>query len=647
MFRWIVSIFCCAAVTAFGQILVEEPSKDLGDVYENRGKVTAVFKLKNPYREDTIRIYDIKTSCGCTAILSDDTLILPMGSTELKFSYDPTGRSGLFTKSIEVISRIGVYDQHRLFLKITGNVVAENALVRDVNAELIEYLVAPINYYAITPYDTSYLDFNFFISFVNDLSYEIDFYQFTTLGIEIGVEDLNNIMQLEHLMLYTRKKIYREFALRGYDKNTIFFEPPVFKEVELPTWAVASVKVYSINFGSDLVEESVIKITDDEVVQNEHLMLNLEQHSRPNIEDVMAMINFDGLEGKLFLNGRLDLKGVVMAPSRMSYHDRVKYAKKLEKSIFKKLKKSSGISKKDVSIEIDSLIPHPKDKFRVLLWDKADEEEHQSFTYEVKPDNINPPLLPTYKQNTLLSTDLNIENEEFEYFWKNIILNQKSGKEIKLLIESSKSTIPRNGTDDLITLARQDGEKIKKTLQDLFMKETGRELEISVEPYVHGPAYNDYNKKYTDYAQYEYFNIIPLVHTNKEVNELPSNPYLVHFDYFFNGIDTSSWVFNKMANYIAEEVKQWGYVNLIIESSISKIPIERKKSNIYLAYERAWESENRIRDFMRKRLVDPNRIIFSEERFLEQGPTYDGNIPIIKYRKFQYLKVIPEKHLTQ
>ena len=630
-----------------GQILVEEPSKDLGDVYENRGKVTAVFELKNPYKEDTILIHDIKTSCGCTAILSDDTLIMPMSSTELKFSYDPSGRSGLFTKSIEVISRIGIYDQNRLFLKISGNVVAENELVRDVNAELIEYLVAPINYYAITPYDTSYLDFNFFISFVNDLSYEIDFYQFTTLGIEIGVNDVNDIMQLEHLMSYTRNKILREFILRGYDKNTIFFQEPVFVEADLPEWSIASVKLYSVNFGSDLVDQSVITITDDEVVENENLMLNLERHARPPIDDIISEINFDGLEGKLFLNGRLDLRGVIMAPGRMSYSDRVKYANKIEQSIFKQLKKSSGVSKKDVTVSIDSLVPHPEEKFRILLWDKADEEEKQMYTYEVKPDYITPPLLPTYRQSTLLSTDLDTESKEFQYFWKNIILNQKSGKPIKILIESSKSKIPRNGTDDMIMLARQDAEKTRDKLQEMFKAETGRELDIIIEPYVHGPEYNWYNKRHTDYAQYEYINLIPIVHTEQEENEYPANPYSVNFDYFFNGIDTSSWVFSKLANYIAEEVEQFGYVHLIIESSISKVPIESKKTNIYLAYERALESELRIKDFMSKLLVDPNRIIFSEERFLEQGPEYDGTIPIIKFRKFQYLKVIPEKHLTQ
>ncbi|MBD3638780.1 MAG: DUF1573 domain-containing protein [Crocinitomicaceae bacterium] len=632
---------------ANAQILVDNPSKDLGDIYENRGKVTAKFELKNPYKEDTIRIYDVKTSCGCTVILSQDTLIMPMSSTELKFSYDPQGRSGLFTKSIEVISRIGVYDQHRLFLKISGNVVSENSLVREVNAELIEYLVAPINYYAITPYDTSYLDFNFFISFVNDLSYEIDFYQFTTVGFEIGVKDRKDIEQLEQLIKYTQKKLYREFRLRGYDPNTVFFDDPVFKEVELPIWSKASVKVYSVNFGSDLVDQSIIKITDDDVVQNDNLMLNYDRFSRPTIDEILAEINFPGLEGKLFMNGELNLKGVIMSPKRMSQHEREKLAEKLEKSIFKQLKKSTGVSKKELVVDIDSLIVHPKDKFRFMLWDKADEEEQQKFTYEVKPDNITPPFLPTYKQSTVLSTGIDDQSEEFQYFWKNLILNHKSGKKITLLIESSKSKIPRKGEDDLIMLARRDGNKVKDILQEKFRKETGREMDVTVEAYVHGPEYDWRNKPYTDYAQYEYVNIIPLVHHKGGDNPHSANPYMVKFDYFFNGIDTSSWVFNKLAKYIAAEVEQNGYIHLIMESSISQIPIEKRKANIYLAYERALESQFRIKDFMKKGLVDPNRIIFSEERFLVQGPKYDGTIPIIKFRKFQYLKVIPEKHLTQ
>ncbi|UKN02518.1 DUF1573 domain-containing protein [Paracrocinitomix mangrovi] len=648
MIKWLFVIgFIYSGLVANAQILVKEPSKDLGDIYENKGKVIAVFDLQNPYKDDTIQIYDVKTSCGCTAILSQDTLIYPGKTTELKFSYDPSGRTGLFTKSIEVLSRVGVYDQHRLLLKITGNVVGEHSQVKEVNAELKEYLVAPINYYAITPYDTSYLDFNFFISFVNDLSYEIDFFQFTNIGIEVGVNNYDNLEQLEYLTKFTQQKIMREFTMRGYDPNTVFFDYPVFVERDLPDWATASIKVYSSNFGSDLLTTSKIEITDDKVVEDESLVLNYERYSRPEPKEVIAKIDFDKLEGKLFLNGRLDLKGVVMIPKRAGGKEVKKLSEGIEKLVFKEIKKSSGVSKNEVSISIDSIIRHPNDKYKFVMWDKSDEESQQSFTYEVKSDNIIPPLLPTYYQSTLLSTDIDTTSQSFKHFWKNIILNHKSGKPIKLLIESSKSNIPRQGYTDMLALARDNGNAYKAFLQEKFKKETGRDIDIKVEAYVHGPEYDWFNKRHADYSQYEYLNIIPLVHQKGEENPYSSKPYMVNFDYFFNGIDTSTFVFKKFANYVAAEIEQKGFIHLIIESSISKIQIDRKKTNIFLAYERSLESQNRLRDFMRKKLIDPNRIIFTEERYLKQGPDYDGTIPVVKYRKFHYVKIIPEKYLTQ
>lgn len=640
-----ISIFL--GLSTFSQIFVENPSKNLGDVYESQGEVAAHFVLKNPYSEDTIRIHEIITSCGCTAILSQDTLIAPNSSIELKFSYDPKGRSGLFTKSIEVVSRIGVYDQHRLFLKISGNVVSENYGLKKIDAELKEYLVAPINFYTITPYDTSYLDFNFFISFVNDLSYEIDFYQFTTLGLEIGVRSEKDVEEMQFVSRYINSKIQREFKLRGYSGNTIFFEEPTFFIDEIPLWAQASVKVFSVNFGSDLIENSVIKINSNQLIENKYLLLDYQRFSRPEVEDVIEQINFDQLENKLFINGNLNLRGVIMSPSRMTYADREKLAGQLEKQIFKNLKKNTGATSQVVKVSFDSMAYHPENKYKFQMWDISDEEEKQEFTYEVKPDNITAPLLPTYKQSTLLGNKLDDKSVEFDHFWKNLILNQKAGYKVSLLLESSKSKIPRNGVSELVSFARNDGIQIKKQLQKKFMDATGRILEIEVMPIIHGPDYVWQNKKYTDFSQYEYFNLIPIVHQNKGINEIAPKPYMVNFDYFFNGVDTSSWVFSKLAKYIAEEVHQFGYVELIMESSTSQIPIEEKKQNIYLAYERALESQVRIKHFMQYLLIDPNRIIFSEERFLVQGPKYDGTIPIIKFRKFQYVKIVPKKHLTQ
>ncbi|MFT4600476.1 MAG: hypothetical protein ACI857_000650 [Arenicella sp.] len=648
MKRILVAIFCLLFSSgAFSQILVEESSKDLGDVYEHKGEVAAQFILKNPYKEDTIHIHNINTSCGCTVILSQDTIIPPGGSIPLKFSYNPEGRSGLFTKSIEVISRIGVYDQHRLFLKLTGNVVNDNPTVKKIDSKLIEYVVAPLNYYAITPYDTSYLDFNFFISFVNDLSYEIDFYQFTTLGFQIGVRDYEYIEQFERLITYSQKKITREFRLRGYDKNTVFFETPVFIEEEIPEWAAGSIKVFSANFGSDLVDESVIKLSAPEIIENKDLMLNYQRFSKPSIDEIMAEVNFDALEGKLFMDGRLEMRGMIEGPKRMTYSEREKTAKKLEKLIYKKMKKNTGISKATFSVKFDSLGYHPENKYKFQMWSRADEEQKQTFTYEVKNDNISPPLLPTYRQSSIPYTELREETAEFKYFWKNLILNSKAGYPISLIIENSKSKKPAFQGADNWQVARQEAVELKEVLSRKFLDETGKILDIKIEAFERGPDYIEENRKHVSFSQYEYFTLIPVVHANKGVNPNKTNPYMVNFDYFFNGIDTTSWVFERFGNYLISEVENEGVVRIIMESSISQIQIEKKKANIYLAYERGFESQIRIRHFLEKKLIDPNRVIFSEERYLVQGPKYNGTIPIVKFRKFQYVKVVPEKHLKQ
>ncbi len=632
---------------AFGQILVEESSKDLGDVYEHKGEVGFNFILKNPYKEDTIRIHDIITSCGCTAVLSQDTIIPPMGSIPIKFSYNPKGRSGLFNKSIEIVSRIGIYDQHRLFLKLTGNVVNDNPTVKKIDSELIEYLVAPLSYYAVTPYDTSYLDFNFFISFVNDLSYEIDFYQFTTVGIEVGVKDYEHIEQFERLIKFSQLKIRREFNLRGYDVNTVFFEEPTFVEAELPEWAAGQIKVFSSNFGSDLLDESIIKTTSAEIVENKDFLLNYQRFSKPTVDEVIDKVNFEGLEGKLFMEGSLEMRGMIEGPKRMTYAEREKFAKQLEKIIYKRMKKNTGISKHTFSVSFDSLGYHPEDKYKFQMWSKTDEEQKQSFTYELKAENISSPLLPTYRQSTIGKSEVDFDSESFKYFWKNLVLNAKIGFPIKLIIENSKSKKPRRDVDNNFLLASKEAEEIKKALSRKFLDETGKILQVEIQAFERGPDYIKENKSHVSFSEYEYLTLIPVVHQNDEVNAFNPKPYMVNFDYFFNGIDTSTWVFSKFANYLVSEVENEGMVKVIIESSISQIQIEEKKANVYLAYERALESQNRIKHFLEKKLIDPNRVIFSEERYLVQGPRYDGTIPISKFRKFQYVKVVPEKLLKQ
>ena len=185
-----------------------------------------------------------------------------------------------------------------------------------------------------------------------------------------------------------------------------------------------------------------------------------------------------------------------------------------------------------------------------MMWDKSDEESQQSFTYEVKRDKITSPLLPTYRQSTILMQEIDMANYNFRRFWSNLVLNHKAGNKIHLIIESSISHLPRKLGDDNMILALQKGNKAKEFLVNKFRKETGAELSVELKTFVRGPLYAGDIKGLVDFSQYEYLNLIPIVHNKKRANPLKPKPYMVNFDYFFNGVDTASWVFNKFANYI-------------------------------------------------------------------------------------------------
>ncbi len=132
-----------------------------------------------------------------------------------------------------------------------------------------------------------------------------------------------------------------------------------------------------------------------------------------------------------------------------------------------------------------------------------------------------------------------------------------------------------------------------------------------------------------------------------EENIIASTPqtYMVNFDYFINGIYTGARGFQRFAPALALMVLKDRYVELRIESGISKIPIEKNQSNLFVAYKRLLVSQNRLKKALEEKLIDPNRILFVDEEVVEQGPVYDGSVPIINYRKYNYLRILPEKLL--
>lgn len=647
--RGLILLLISCSIHVFGQIRAANPVHDLGDVYEHGGQVKTTFILQNPYRNDTIRIVNIETSCGCTAILSKDTLILPQSSIALDVAYDPTGRLGLFVKSIEITTRTGIAEQNKLFLKIMGNVVSESFTAREVKTDLVEYRVAPIYFYPITAFDTSYFDFNYIGSFINDLTYEVDYYQFTTVGIAVELASMEQLERVEILLNFARKKVIREFKKRGFPASVVFFNEPVFTlNTDLPKWAAASIQLYSFNFNDEEAEESIIRVSSTEIIQKGKVLMDYQRFAEPTLEEVLAEINFDRIDGKLFLNGSIALRGTLLMPYKKTNGYRKEFATNLEKAILKKIKSTTGAGKKDVSVSFDSLGVHPADKFRFILWDIADQEEQESIKFVVKEDLIIPPLLPTYKQSYTYSYPIVVDTQSvaFKHFWSNLVLNYQIGNHVELLVESSLSNVTKDFNKGPEELATQYGENVVLWLVKKFKRETEGDLTVTLKSFTHGPRFSQVSEaEQVEMTQFNYFSLVPLVNMRKDIRTKAPQPYMVNFDYFFNGIDTGAWGFQRFATALALMVLEDGYVELRIESGISKIPIEANRSNLFVAYKRLLVSQIRLKQALEEKLVDPNRILFVDESVVEQGPIYDGTVPIINYRKYHYIRIVPEKLL--
>ncbi len=636
---------------SFSQIRIDNPVYDFGNIFEAKGKVKTTFKLINPYVADTIHLLNIETSCGCTAILSKDTIIYPQSAINLEVEYNPNGRAGLFEKSIKILSLTGQTEKITLYLKIKGNVISERVETVGGKTELINYKVAPIYFYPLTQYDTSFLDYNFITDFVNDLTYEIDFYKFTRVGATISIRDKTVLNDLEYLLSFIRHKLIRVLRKGGYTKNNIFYALPVFQiSNDFPQWAIAEFKVFSVSFNDDELKESLITTTNNQITNKDTIdyVVNYKSNQPLIIDSVYHHINFKRLNQYLLDNKVLNLNVNYKVPESYSVKQALKFKKKINKQIYKSLKKSFGIKKKDFKVNYNPIITHSSTKFYYQAWFDEDVKTPNIVKYQVKKDKIIQPLLPTYKEQILSENQLiDTSSTPFKHFWAALLMYHKNNTNFKIIIEASTSRLKRKIETDQLYFARQKSAKTKQLLQEMFLNQTADTLNIKIRNVLLGPEYNKREFKTEDYLQFEYIKLVPVFNQKRElpIKTLYPIPYIVNYDYFFNGVDTTSIIFKKFANYLIYDIQTYGYVEVKTESSASHIPTDKHKSVQYVAYRHLNESKKRIFKYLKDRLIDPNRFLITEERILVQGIPYNRKTPVVRYKRYQYVTFVPAKYL--
>ncbi|MCC8154829.1 MAG: DUF1573 domain-containing protein [Tannerellaceae bacterium] len=85
------------------QIEAYKTSHDFGEIKESDGEATHTFVIKNTGTAPLV-ITRVVASCGCTTPEWTQEPIAAGQSGEVKVTYDPKGRPGPFTKSINIYS---------------------------------------------------------------------------------------------------------------------------------------------------------------------------------------------------------------------------------------------------------------------------------------------------------------------------------------------------------------------------------------------------------------------------------------------------------------------------------------------------------------------------------------------------------------
>ena len=112
------------AATGKKPLEFETTSINYGKVQRGQ-KVPVAFKVKN-VSDRVVEIARVQPGCGCTAAGDNPTSIKPGESSEIKVTFDSTGRQGTQTKSLTVFTKDP--DQPEITLTFTGTIMVDIAL---------------------------------------------------------------------------------------------------------------------------------------------------------------------------------------------------------------------------------------------------------------------------------------------------------------------------------------------------------------------------------------------------------------------------------------------------------------------------------------------------------------------------------------
>lgn len=125
---------------------------------------------------------------------------------------------------------------------------------------------------------------------------------------------------------------------------------------------------------------------------------------------------------------------------------------------------------------------------------------------------------------------------------------------------------------------------------------------------------------------------------------LEPKEYIQYFPYNKKVITLGDPKFQDFLKGLKDNYEKKGSLTFSIESSSSQVPTKQYRTNEALTKARASDARKKILELLPKVGIDPNKVTFSTDRTLVQGPSYkkDAAENMDEYEKYQYVKVLAQ-----
>lgn len=267
----LILIIFCLSFCSYAQVEVKPALYEFGGFPESRGKVRAPFELVN-HSEDTVRIINLKPSCGCAVALVDTTLILPKEKVDLTVIFNAEQRPGEFRKTIKIHFKSSSKIWSTL-LAIEGYVIPESGDESKTQPDSIS--VRPFRCDFVHQWDTTGYDSRSFKKFINGLTYIID--QDGLILIQPIVTFYQYYGEHQFLLNKIKKSIEHNLIKRGYKAREVAFQISKIRVRESEDYVhEGNIILKPVGYSDSLNRSYSVKWTKDTAVPEKDSIIHLE-----------------------------------------------------------------------------------------------------------------------------------------------------------------------------------------------------------------------------------------------------------------------------------------------------------------------------------------------------------------------------------